>query len=499
MLEKIKHLLKHSFIYSISNISIKASGVILLPIYTAYFSVGDYGKLGLIQITIILISQSLILGQGLSLIRFNNSSEFKSRKSSILFTLSLLVIFIITVFIILGNIFLFQFSSLFGDADSYSVYFKIAIYTTALITLNNLLLGKLRAEENSILYTSSSIIKIILIIGVNVYLIIVKKLGIESVLYAQLFGEILQTVVIFPYILKQIKIKFEFDIIRPSLKYGIPLIFSAMAINLLNGSDRYILKYLSTYTELGLYELGYKVAGILNMFVILPFGLTLLPLAFKIYKTEGDKEYYTKLKTYVAFFLAWAGFSISLFSEEIVLLFAQDPSYYSAYTVVPLIVLAYVIYGVSMISSLGMYLTGKNHFVALITIFCAGLNIALNFWLIPKYGMMGAAANTAISFAILDVLSNIASWRYYKIPFEHFKILRLFLFSILFFAFVGLFNGLKFESRLFLKILSVISFPLLVTILKYFSRDEITSINGAIKKWIKPSVWKDFFNNKNTE
>ena len=32
-----------------------------------------------------------------------------------------------------------------------------------------------------------------------------------------------------------------------------------MAINLLNGSDRYILKYLSTYTELGLYELGYKV------------------------------------------------------------------------------------------------------------------------------------------------------------------------------------------------------------------------------------------------
>jgi O-antigen/teichoic acid export membrane protein len=499
MLEKIKQLLKHSFIYSISNISIKASGIILLPIYTAYFSVEDYGKLGLIQITIIIISQSLVLGQGLSLIRFNNSSEFNIRKNSILFTLSLLVIFIIAVFVIIGNIFLFQFSSLFGDAGSYSVYFKISIYIVAFITLNNLLLGKLRAEENSILYTSSSILKIILIIGINIYLIIVKKLGIESVLYAQLFGEVLQILIILPNILKQIETKFEFDIIRPSLKYGIPLIFSAMAINLLNGSDRYILKYLSTYTELGLYELGYKVAGILNMFVILPFGLTLLPLAFKIYKTEGDKEYYTKLKTYVAFLLVWVGFSISLFSEEIVLLFALDPSYYSAYKVVPLIVLAYVIYGVSMVSSLGMYLTGKNHFVAIITIFCAGLNIALNFWLIPKYGMMGAAANTVISFAILDGLSNIASRRYYNIPYEHFKIIRLFLFAVLFFVFIGLTSELGFEFRLLLKIISIISFPLFVILLKYFTRNELISINGAIKKWIKPSAWKNVFKNKNTE
>ena len=192
MLNNLKSLLKHSFIYSISNISIKASGIILLPIYTAYFSVGEYGKLGLIQITIIIISQSLILGQGLSLIRFNNSSEFNARKNSILFTLSLLIIFIVAVFVIIGNIFLFPLSSLFGDAGSYSVYVKIAIYIIAFITLNNLLLSKLRADENSILYTSSSILKIILIIGVNIYLIIVKKLVIEIVLYAQLFGEVLQ-------------------------------------------------------------------------------------------------------------------------------------------------------------------------------------------------------------------------------------------------------------------------------------------------------------------
>jgi len=97
-----------------------------------------------------------------------------------------------------------------------------------------------------------------------------------------------------------------------------------------------------------------------------------------------------------------------------------------------------------------------------------------------------------ISFAILDGLSNIASRRYYSIPYEHFKIIRLFLFAILFFVFIGLTSELGFEFRLLLKIISIISFPLFAILLKYFTHNEITTINGAIKKWIKPSSWMIF-------
>jgi O-antigen/teichoic acid export membrane protein len=490
MLENIKHLLKHSLIYSISNISLKASGVILLPIYTSYFTVEEYGRLGLILITIIIVSQSLILGQGLSLIRFNNSIEFRDKKRTILFTLTLLVTGVVLIFIVFGNIFINQLASLFGDAIIYESYLKIAIIIIALITLNNLFLSKIRADESSIRYTLSSLLKIFIIIILSIYLIVYIKLGIEGVLYAQMVGEAGQLLFLLPYILKHSEVKFENNIIKPSLKYGVPLIFSAMAINLLNGSDKYILKFLTSYTELGLYELGYRVAGIVNMFVILPFGLTLLPIAFRIYKTTGDKEYYAKLKTYVAFFLIWAGFSLSVYSKEIVMLFAQDPSYYPAYNVVPLIILSYVLYGVSMISSLGMYLTGKNHFVAIVTIVCAGINIGLNFWLIPLYGMMGAALNTVISFAILDILSIFASNRYYKIPYQHFKIAALFLFVILLFLITELFNHLELEYRVPIKLFFIILFPILVSRLKYFTQDELKTIYGTVKKWIKPSTWR---------
>lgn len=490
MLANLKHLIKHSLIYSISNVAIKASGVILLPLYTHYFPVGEFGKLGLIIVIIILFSQSLVLGQGVSIIRYNNTLEYNSRRKSILFTLTILVLFTVAVFIFISESFLTQISCWFGETNKYRNFLKIAIYIIAFTTINNLFLSKVRADDNSVLYTLSSVLKVILMVALSLYLIIEKGFGIDGALYAQLAAEILQSLVILPKIFNQIQFRFEYDIIGQTLKFGIPLIFSAMAINLLNGSDRFVLKFLSGETVLGLYELGYRVAGVVNMFMIMPFGLTLMPLAYKLYKQKGDTEYYKKLKTYIAFVLVWGGFALSLFGKEIVEIFAQQESYYPAASVVSLIVLAYVIYGISMISSLGMYLTGNNYYVAYITIFCAGLNIGLNFLLIPIYGMVGAALNTVIAFVVLDILSNIASNRYYKIEYEHWKLFKLFVIGILIFLVGNYLNNFSLILRAFLKILLIVIFPLIVILFGYFDKKELKVISGALRKWRNPMRWK---------
>jgi O-antigen/teichoic acid export membrane protein len=379
---------------------------------------------------------------------------------------------------------------LFGDIELFQPLLEISIYIIAFITLNNLFLSKLRADDKSVLFTFSGIVKIIVMIAVNIYLIAYRKFGIEGVLYAQLAGEALQTVIIIPYIFKQLKFNFDFKILVPTLNFGFPLIFSAMAINLLNGSDRYLLNFLTNETVLGLYELGYKVAGVVNMFVIMPFGFTLMPLAYKLYKKKNDKFYYKKIKTYAAFIFIWSGLALSLFSKEIIMIFASDKSYYHAFEVVPLIVLAYVFYGISMISSLGMHLTGNNKYAAYITIFCAGLNIGLNFWLIPIFGMMGAALNTVIAYIFLDIFSNIASNRYYKIQYEYFKLIRLITLGILIFIISLVISDYELLIRVLFKSILILIFPIAVIFIKYFDKQELDSISGGLKKWWNPLDWK---------
>jgi O-antigen/teichoic acid export membrane protein len=41
----------------------------------------------------------------------------------------------------------------------------------------------------------------------------------------------------------------------------------------------------------------------------------------------------------------------------------------------------------------------------------AGINVAVNFMLIPEYGMVGAAIGTAVSFSSIEVLMTLRAWR----------------------------------------------------------------------------------------
>ena len=489
MINNLKNILKHSFVYGISNVAQKASGVILLPLFTHYLSVEEYGRYGLLFITTVIISQSLVLGQSSSVIRYNNSANYSNQKKSIFFTLTTLVITVTTVFVALSEIYIDDISGWLGSPVDFKIPVRVCIYIIAVVTINNVLLGKIRADEKSILYTISGIIKIIIQIGFTIYFLVVLEMGLVGVLLGQLTGEISTILVAAPYLLKKIEFKFEKSIIKDSLSFGLPLVFSAVAINLLNGSDRYIIKFLSGEKLLGLYELGYRVAGVINMILIIPFNLSLLPIAYKVYQTEGDRDYYKKLKTYLALVLVWAGLTLSLISKEIVELFALNPSYYSAYEVVPFIILAYIIYGISTVSSLGMFLSGKNFYMALITMLCAGINIGLNFWLIPHYGIIAAAINTVIAFFIQDLLTIFASNKYYHIKYEYFKLTKIFLVGIgLYYLAINILSGYLITDLLIKLVISIL-FPVFCFMLGCFEKRELAAIKKVGLKWKNPNEW----------
>ena len=53
------------------------------------------------------------------------------------------------------------------------------------------------------------------------------------------------------------------------------------------------------------------------------------------------------------------------------------------------------------------------------------LNIALNFWLIPKLGLMGAVYATLVSYTLGFILAMIVGRRYYPLPFPILGFLKI--------------------------------------------------------------------------
>jgi O-antigen/teichoic acid export membrane protein len=297
--------------------------------------------------------------------------------------------------------------------------------------MNNLFLSKVRADEQSIFYTIVSVLRVISTTAIAVYLVGFLHHGITGILYAGFLGEFISIIVLLFRAIPQMQARIDLDILKVGLKFGLPLVLSSVGFMLLNLSDRYVIKFLIGAESNALYGLAYRVAGVLNMFFVLPFSLGLLPIAYKYYGKPDDKRFYSKLMTYSAFFFIWGFVFLSLFSKEIISILSEKPDYEAAYFVVPIILLSYVFSGMRLTAQIGMLLTKNTKHLAWITLGAAALNIILNFIFIPIYGITAAAVNTLIAFVIFYVITQMFSDKYFKIPYENKKLLLLLLFGLI--------------------------------------------------------------------
>ncbi len=491
MLNKLKYFLKQSAIYSIGNFATKASGVILLPLYTTYISLAEFGILGIIDVTILILVELINLGQGQALVMLNNSDEFVKEKKSVFFTVLTSSTIICVVFIVFGEILIPYISHIFSDPDKFYSYLRLSLYIIAARVINNIFLNKLRADEESLSYTIFNVSKLLLTLFLTIYFVAYLHLKITGILYSYLIAETIIIFILTAALFKKLEIKFSKKIMFATISFGIPLIFGSLAMMLLNVSDRYIIKYFTDNEMVGLYDLGYRFAGILNMFFIMPFTLALMPQAYKMYNKEGDKRYYSKLMTYLAFGLVWLGLGLSIFSKEVIKIFALNPAYWPAYKIVPIITASYIFFGMRIIASLGMFLTKKTKYVANTTIAAAAINILLNIILMPKFGMITAAYTTLIAFVILYILSYYYSDKCYKIPFENSKILKLFLIGIVFYFISTIFNDYNLTIRFLVKISLFIIFPFSLLLWNFYEPIELKTIREFYNKWKSPAKWKD--------
>ncbi|MDF1611978.1 oligosaccharide flippase family protein [Stygiobacter electus] len=480
MLYKIKNTLQQTFIYSLSNIALKASGLILLPLYLRTFSVAQFGVWDLLDTSIQILAEILILGQASAIIFLNNSEEYKNQKSSALFSVFIFLTLFISILISAVEIINYSFPNLFNGELINFDYLRISSFIILLRVISNLFFSKIRADEEAKYYTALNILRIVLIISLTIFFVSIKKYGIYGALLSFLISEILIFLILLVKMIPQMKLKFNSELLRVALIFGLPLVLSSAGFMILNLSDRYIIKWLIGAKYVAIYGLGYRIAGVLNMFLILPFNLSLLPLAYKYFGKENDKRFYSKLMTYSTFFFVWGFVVLSLFSPEIIFLFAGKGNYESSFFVIPIILLSYVFSGMRLTAQLGMLLTKNTKHIAWITIAAAVLNIVLNLVFIPSFGIIAAAVNTLVSFLLFYIVTQIVSNIYYKIPFENFKLVLMILLGLLLSLPVYFFSQIKIEFIL-LKLLLVLLFPFVLFIFKFYEKAELEILTSKEK------------------
>jgi O-antigen/teichoic acid export membrane protein len=145
---------------------------------------------------------------------------------------------------------------------------------------------------------------------------------------------------------------------------------------------------------------------------------------------------------------------------------------------VPIILFAYLINGMYVIFSAGIYIEEKSIYVPLIAGAGAIANIAANFLLIPVLNITGAAFATLISYLIMAIGYYFITQKFYKVHYELNRIVKIFLaviFAGIAFYYLYLSGNLLFEY----KVIIFIGFSLFIYFIAV-DRNEISLIRKKL-------------------
>ncbi len=404
-MDRYGKLAKNTMLISIGVLTSKLIVFLMVRFYTGYLTPAEYGDADLISQTANLLFPVFSLGITDGVFRYAINSSSDRNK---VFSSGALVILLGSIVMLACTPLL---NMLIGDKIDVTAVF---LYTVS-ACIHSICSQFARGLGNARLFAVQGIVNTFSVVVLNIVFLAVLGLGIDGYVYSIVISDLICAIYITlrEKLWRYITFKVDGHLIKRMLHYSIPLIPTAIFWWITSVSDRYMINWMVDSTANGIYTMACK----------LPTAIVLLSGAFSdawqysavSEKKDGEADEY---KTF--FSDSWLSFQGILFfgcslviaiAKPGVRLLTASEEYYSAYAYVPLLCCAMVFssFATFMGSAFLVYKKSRLSFVT--SMVGAVANIILNFLLIPKYEIYGAAVATFASYFIVFVIRAFMSKR----------------------------------------------------------------------------------------
>jgi len=322
----------------------------------------------------------------------------------------------------------------------------------------------LRITNRSKNYVFLNTIRFIINITLNILFVLHFKMGIAGVLIGNLGSSLLLFFLLYPEISKFLTIKFDWAPLKKLLNYGLPILPLSITIWLgLDLIDRWLIKWILGLDKTGIYTLGYQFGTAIG---ILVFGFCGAWTAFFYNNPENKKAFADSAIIFIRMALIlWA--ILSLFTPEIFKLMVAE-KYWIAQSIIPIIALSYIFLGLEEIFTAGFYITSRTRLLVPIALTPLLINIALNIYLIPRFGIMGAAVATLFSYFLFALFSYLIGNKIFPVNYNLKTISSDLFIGIILISLTYLAGNTIYQR--------VSAFVILITILAYEEKDRIRKL-----------------------
>ena len=203
------------------------------------------------------------------------------------------------------------------------------------------------------------------------------------------------------------------------LRFSIPLVLATIMGMLFHWSDIMMLGALTDIRTAGLYHPAARTAGMMTLFSVSLTGI-LGPIVSGL-DARADKGRIRSLLQLTSrwnFSIAWPAFLfLWLYAPKVMLVFGGD--FLPAKSVLQLLALAQVFLMLGAGSAWVLIMTGHPKTALANNTLTLIVNVLANLYLIPRYGLLGAALGTMVAVGVLTLLRLIEVWGLHRMhPFS---------------------------------------------------------------------------------
>lgn len=450
-------LAKNSFLYLVSNVLIKAASFFLLPLYSYLVPPEVYGHIYVVSALSNFVSILLPLSMVICISRFyfdcKTVFEVKKLYSTIVLFSSISSAILITPMFLCSD----WLADFINIPSNYFIAGLLISYFSCYYQIIMALLyvcqkAKVVSITSALVGVGHVILQLALVLSLDD-----KGLALLSTMLIQSISTfILFLVFSKPYL----TLHFDFKSTGKFLKYSFSQFPSDVSGWLVNFTDRvFINKYINSNSA-GVYGIGANI-GQIPMMVFSSVNSAFTPYVnsqYKAMETVNDYNLQIIKKNLSYVFMVVSSIMLMLMSIMIVLsnniISILSPAYMDAFLIVIVMLMASLMnnYRCMFMAPLA-YNIKYTKIKSLIWVVAGIINVVLNFYLIPLYGIYAACANSLITYTITFLLMLYYGRKAIYVKYEWTLLIKVFIVSMLYCSLLVLGNGIEwFFLKLFLMI-----------------------------------------------
>jgi O-antigen/teichoic acid export membrane protein len=416
-----RQIFKHTAIYSFASMLGRLISFIMLPLYANIFHAEGYGVMAMIDASLGVLVIMFASGLHVATVKIYHE-EREERRPLVIGTAIRLVAAGALAAILIPMVFASQLSKVLLGGEQYSGLLMLSLVTFLVDVVGLSASTALIIEQRSILYSAVNLVRLVIGLTLNIWLVVTLEIGLVGVFIASLVAALVASGVILRVVIKEHGLGFDAHLAKKLVRFQLPLLPGDVIAFVSRQAEMYLIRFLIDIRSVGILDMAYKFPPLLNLFVTMPFFQAWRAKSVEIADQHHEaSRIIGRMFTNYFFIMVFAGMVLAATIEDL-LRIMTPPEFWSAAGIARIEIVTTILAGANAFFVLGLIYRKMTGTISMIKISMSIVKVPLAFLMIFSFQLAGAAYSALIVEGIATCVLLALSQRRYRIDYEYTKL-----------------------------------------------------------------------------